>query len=224
MFCHLHPGVFTKNLHREDENHFSNCIYYDIPVVDTIAPFTQGNSNEEVDSFYNALTVDGIHPNDAGHAIYARQVENVIDEMVTRSSGSETVPPPLNEVVSRFDHFLWYGKDTFIRNGNSLCMTLPPPGCNDIENFISNDNRVLMVIDQNDLPGRNSCNIMNNDQEIITRTINWPYTFSQRHIFPVSTNYAPVSGTLTLNFENEEQADGFNGIGFISGSSWPKDE
>lgn len=69
--------------------------YYGIPVVDTIAPFRKGNTNQEIDDFYNMLTADGIHPNDAGHAVYARQIENTIDKMVSSHADTEiNLPPP----------------------------------------------------------------------------------------------------------------------------------
>lgn len=40
--------------------------HYNIPTADTITPFTNGENGE-----YESLTVDNIHPNDKGYAIYA---------------------------------------------------------------------------------------------------------------------------------------------------------
>lgn len=59
----------------------SICEHYDILVADTIAAFN--NSGKA----YDDLTVDGIHPNDAGQEIYYETVKAVIDDNVAASTG-----------------------------------------------------------------------------------------------------------------------------------------
>ena len=131
----------------------------------------------------------------------------------------------MNRAVTYFDRFFWFGKENFIRDGNSYLITLDDPvACSGEKNFLSDGNGVLMVMDLNDMPGGNSCSFVNNSQTVFERVMDWPYEFSQRHIAAVSADCILESGTLTLNFKNTEQADGFHGIGFVSGSSLPKDE
>ena len=179
--------------------------HYEIPLADTIEPFQ--NRHEE-------LTVDDVHPNDAGHRIYVETVENVIDEKTENlpSYHSKNIEP-VNEEVSIFDSFKWYGADEFERNGNSYSLKT---------NIIGK----VLGLDYSLFSGDNNCKILIDGKEFVEREISFDYDFNERFIVIVNEEWNEdpliVKNEIEIVFSDDEsgreQADGFMGIA-VSGIS-----
>lgn len=173
--------------------------HYEIPLADTIEPFK--NRHEE-------LTVDDVHPNDAGHRIYAETVENVIDEKTENlpSYHSKNIEP-VNEEVSIFDSFKWYGADEFERNGNSYSLK-------------TNINGRVLGLDHSLFSGDNSCRILVDGKDFAEREISFDYDFNERFIVIVNEEWNEdpliVKNEIEIVFSDDEsgsqQANGFMGI------------
>ena len=195
-----------------------NCIkeiagYYNIPVVDCIKLF------DEQIAGYDSYVKDGVHLNDAGHALYSEAVEVVIDGQIK----SHALPISLNEQpkypnTAFFDNSYWISSDRFTRNGNSYSIELPDDiiGSGTPE-FISGGKGVLMVVDIIDYPGENAMFVYNNGKLTAERKTDWKYQFRQRHIPGISYGLVIEKGSLTIEFGSSEQADSFKGCGFILG-------
>lgn len=79
----------------------SICEHYSILVVDTIAAF---NNSAKA---YDDLTVDGVHPNDAGQEIYFETIKAVIDDNVAASTDKMADVDVINADVHKYDNFVW---------------------------------------------------------------------------------------------------------------------
>ncbi len=190
--------------------------YYQIPVVDTIQAF------QEFEDGYDALVVDGVHPNDLGYEIFAREVEKVLDSEIKRKSlpiGKKDKTK--NTQTDFFDNSIWVGIDKFERNDlvYSIDISKDIIG-NGEKNFLSDGIGVMMVIDIIDiidLPGQNNLFVINNGEKIAEREKKWDYSFGQRHIPIIDNNIVIKAGKLSIEFTSVEQADSFQGCGFILG-------
>ena len=172
--------------------------YYGILVADTIKPFTDGSNGE-----YDDLTRDTVHPNDEGQAVYAEVIEKIIDNEVKLS--------PINLEADSFENFIWFGKDSFEREGNVFILKTDP------ENPISG----IMGIDYTFVSGENTCTITIDDILYSAPEITFNYDFSQRHIMIVNPDIntpVTVNNKVEISFQTEQQADGFYGICFSGGS------
>ncbi len=172
--------------------------YYGILVADTIKPFTDGSNGE-----YDDLTRDTVHPNDEGQAVYAEVIEKIIDNEVKLS--------PINLEADSFENFIWFGKDSFEREGNVFTLKTDP------ENPISG----IMGIDYTFVSGENTCTITIDDILYSAPEIAFNYDFSQRHIMIVNPDIntpVTVNNKVEISFQTEQQADGFYGICFSGGS------
>lgn len=183
--------------------------HYGCPVVDTIAPF----SND-----YDNLVKDGIHPNDDGYKVYASEVENAIDDAVAQGMKTEEVIKPFDDNVMVFDNFVWIPKENFKRFENSYAINI----IGDIKAVgtlspVGSEAEPVVVVDKYDFEGSNRIIVSNNAQKIIDLQYEWPYVFKQRHIPVVSKGCEINEGTIRVTFDTNEQADTFEGIGFILG-------
>ena len=96
----------------------SICEHYSIPVVDTIAAFN--NSGKA----YDDLTVDGIHPNDAGQEIYFETIKAVIDDNVAASTGKMADVDVINADVHKYDNFVWYDASSDFERVDDITFTI----------------------------------------------------------------------------------------------------
>lgn len=170
--------------------------HYDIFVADTIAPFADGSRGE-----YSALTADGIHPNDAGYAIYADVINKIIDSAVAEYKGYNAEPTvPLYEGVEDFDNFTFIKAKEFERCENTFTYTL------------SSSVSGICGIDYAFVPGQNSCKIFIDGVEFAAPESYFDYDFTQRKIMVLKPDYITAQNTIEVRFIDEEQADKFNGI------------
>lgn len=189
----------------------SICAHYNIPIADTIAPFTTTGE-------YNlTLTNDGVHPNDAGQRVYFETIRAVINENLGTAYTSENISP-INPEITRFDHFLWLGTqycgtlDGVIPNAafertDDLTYTL---SCSSLEfSEISG----MLGINYTYQSGDNKASIFVDGQEFSAPTVTFNYDFSQRHIIQVD-DYCTVRDEIKVVFATKEQADGFLGMCF----------
>ena len=73
-----------------------------------------------------------------------------------------------------------------------------------------------MITDVFDYSGENNIRVLNNDKEIAYREASWPYEFKQRHIPILAADVTLDPGTLSITFENAEQLEEFEGLGFLA--------
>ncbi len=190
--------------------------HYHIPVADLIEPFRAD---------YDNLVVDGTHPNNDGYRIYAKVLEEIIDEQVESAGEAEAGGnkadefkqiAPFDENVKFFDDFLWIPGSSFKKYGKKLAVTLDQDiSGSGVKTSLSSGQGVFLLADINDYPGENSLRILNNSTEVATRSLTWPNEFAQRHIPVVAKDVTLESGTLTIEFNSKKQADDFEGIGII---------
>lgn len=169
------------------------CEYYDIPVADTIAPFAED---------YASYTGDGTHPNDAGQAIYAEVMEEVIDQGVYDLKDFPDYDlEPMNEGVTVFDNFRYIAADEFERTDD---MTYTITGLS-IEGVFG--------IDYSYQSGDNVTEIYVDGELFAAPTRTFDYDFSQRHILIVSDD-CTVENEIRIVFSSKELADAFRGLIF----------
>ena len=173
----------------------SICEHYSIPVVDTIAAF---NNSEKV---YDDLTGDGVHPNDAGQAIYFETVKAVIDDNVSASTGKMADADVINADVHKYDNFVWYDASSDFER------------VDDTTFIISTSASGILGIDYTYESGDNKADIYVDGELFESPTVTFDYDFSQRHILVVS-NDCTVKNEIKVVFTSKEQADGFNGMCF----------
>lgn len=173
----------------------SICEHYDIPVADTIAAFN--NSGKA----YDNLTVDGIHPNDAGQEIYYEIVKAVIDDNVAASTGKMADVDVINAVVHKFDNFVWYGADKDFERVDDTTFTLNASASG------------VFGIDYTFESGDNKADIYVDGEVYESPTVTFNYDFSQRHIMVVSDD-CRVEKEIKVVCNSKEQVDGFRGMCF----------
>ncbi len=183
--------------------------HYGCPVVDTIAPFSAD---------YDNLVKDGTHPNDEGYKVYAREIESVIDNAVTQGVDTDKEINSYDDNVRIFDNFIWIPKQSVKRRDNSFAINvIGDIRAKSLMDPIGSGTDPVVVIDEYDYEGINRVVVYNNDQMVMEWQLEWPYTFRQRHINVVSQGAEINEGTLKVAFDTKENADSFEGIGFILG-------
>ncbi len=171
--------------------------HYDILIADTIEPFMAGDYGA-----YNQLTDDGIHPNAAGQEIYKNVITEVIHQAVKAGLGhSLWNNSPVHDNVEKFDHFAWFRADEFQREGNTFTLNL--------KETITG----TLALYSYHVPGDNAYQIYADNTEIFNHEFDWPYGFRQAYIMETADN-CTVNSTVRISFENEIQANGFQGICF----------
>ena len=173
----------------------SVCEHYSIPVADTIAAFN--NSGKA----YDALSNDGVHPNDAGQEIYFETVKKIIDDNVAASMGKMSDVDVINADVHKFDNFVWYDADSDFERVDDTTFT------------ISTSASGILGIDYTYESGDNKADIYVDGELFESPTVTFDYDFSQRHILVVSDDCI-VKNEIKVVFTSKEQADGFKGMCF----------
>ena len=177
--------------------------HYGISTADTIPPFTNGENGD-----YQSLTVDNIHPNDKGYAIYAQVLEETISANVKNHH-----PSPKNLPSNIFPDSLNYAVLTSIpttsltRTENTFTGTIDLPKTTSIKIGIELDN----------FKGSNSYELAVNNTKIFQKQFKWK--FPQKHFITQLAAYKPTNATtttqLSITFGTQNQADSFKGF-FIS--------
>lgn len=171
------------------------CAQYNIPVADTIEAFNKSGKD------YNALTKDGVHPNDAGQDIYFETLKDIIDSNVAAYTGKMEDVEVINVDVKKFENFIWYGADTDFKRIDDTTFMLQTSAFG------------VLGIDYNFESGDNKADIYTDDELYESPTVTFNYDSSQRHIMIVGDN-CTVEKELKVVFNTKEQADGFNGMCF----------
>ena len=173
--------------------------HYGLPVADTIAPFRAN---------YKNLVMDGTHPNNDGHRIYCETVMGIIEPLVTARRGYDPQNVPVvNDRVTAFDTFQWFGAEQFAREGNTFTLSTRTHG-------------VILGIDYCFTSGANRCKILVDGEEFAAPEVTFNYDFSQRHIMIVNDwlrgETVNVHREIKVVFAEDEagktQADQFNGL------------
>lgn len=163
--------------------------YYGYPTVDTITPFSKD---------YDALTSDGVHPNDAGQRIYFEEVFRVIARCVEEYRGKEPdLPSPINSGVTDFDAFRSITASEFERiNDLTYCVSINISGTMGIDYnpSKSTDKTVEIYVD-----------------DLLLDTLS--FDFGQRHILIVA-DHCEAREKIRIVFKTKEAADGFYGLYF----------
>ncbi|MBR1641478.1 MAG: SGNH/GDSL hydrolase family protein [Butyrivibrio sp.] len=182
--------------------------HYKLPVADTIEPFKAD---------YDNLTVDGCHPNNAGHRIYADVVESIVDDAVQNRVLSDYDIEPYDGDVLFFDNYTWISRNDFLKLGKRYCIKIPKTiSGNGKKTSLSDGSGVYLVTDIVDQEGSNNIKIYSDKEEIASREFEWNYSFEQRHIPILQKDVILQEGiTLSIQFESGKQAKRFEGIGFI---------
>ena len=194
-----------------------NCIkeiagYYNIPVVDCIKLF------DDQIAGYDSYVIDGIHLNDAGHALYSEAVEGVIEEQIKiKALPVSLKEQPKHTNTSFFDNSYWIPSNSFTRNGNTYSIELPDEIKGSGIPSFTGEKGVLIVIDIIDYPGENVITVFSNGKKTAERKTDWKYSFRQRHIPEISYGLVIEKGSFIIEFSSTEQADSFKGCGFILG-------
>lgn len=174
------------------------CEHYGILVADTILPFTDGSNGE-----YSSLTTDGVHPNAQGYAIYAKVINEIIDNAAEAYTEYDTKEiTPMYAGVENYKNFKYISTKQFQRKDNTYTYTVDEP--------ISG----ICGIDYALVSGENSCKIFIDGVEFAAPERYFDYDFTQRRIMIVNTEYINAEKTIEITFADREQADGFNGICF----------
>lgn len=184
--------------------------HYDIPMADTIEPFTNGNNGE-----YRFLTRDGIHPNDKGYSIYASVIENLIKAKVPSERKRSAIyslinkkykiPEPLLSDSAEYANFQEFTTKHFKRQGNEFNCTI---------NIPQNSH---LGIDVNLLEGSNCYELILNGNPVSKKEFVRKH-FTQRHIIELTDNLklnTSAEANICLKFKFKNQANSFKGL-FIS--------
>ncbi len=182
--------------------------HYKCPVVDTITPFSAD---------YDSYVKDGTHPNDAGHRIYADAVLAAVREMVIGRKIEPKDIEPASASVRLFDDFVWFPRESFRKDGQTFtCEVERAIVGNGLADAVGGGNGAVMITDVFDYSGENNIRVLNNDKEIAYREASWSFEFKQRHIPILAADVTLDPGTLSITFENAEQLEEFEGIGFLA--------
>lgn len=189
-FLESSQKVYTRKIQTIQEI----CRNYKIPVVDTLDEFYQSGIA------YENLTMDGVHPNNAGYDLYAKAVKKTIDSFVQQDEGFLPETGICFDECLDYENFRWFGVNKFTK-------------VNDTE-FLLKLN--LMVdahvgLDYTRFKGENGVKVLIDDFVMSDFVDTYNHDFSQRHIFTF-VDGAGIQNELRIVFKTKEQADTFNGV------------
>ena len=170
------------------------CEYYEIPTADTITPFNTAEIG------YDALTTDGVHPNNEGQKIYFETVMDVIkaeyDKNIERLY---SMPEPIIPEVRNFDRFRYLRAEEFKRTDDVTY---------EADYAFAN---ALLGLDFDIQNGENRVEIFLDGESFHTMTSTWDFGFDQRHIEPFCSG-ATAKHSVKIVFLNKKAADSFRGL------------
>lgn len=171
--------------------------YYDMPVADTIAPY-----RDKANGGYNALTSEnGIDPNEKGHEIYAKVIEDVISQEVRKGTTyNDANIEPLKEWVVNLNEFKGITAREFKQTGNKFVYTLEEPITG------------VFGIDYKYTVGENSCKIFIDGKEYKAPQATVNSQYDHVYILLLQNKRIVAKKSIEVRFSTEEQANGFKGI------------
>lgn len=191
--------------------------HYNIPIADTIEPFTNGKNGE-----YRSLTRDGIHPNDKGYNIYACVIEKLIETKAQTKSKNfdiyslicknHNIPEPLLPDSEEYANFQIFTTNNFKIQGNEFNCSI---------NIPQNSH---LGIDVNLIEGSNCYEFIINGNSVLKKEFVRKH-FTQRHIIELTDNFKLISSgdvNICVKFKYNNQADSFKGL-FLSSPVSPSE-
>lgn len=174
------------------------CEYYHIPYADTIHSFSHSGYS------YEELTADAIHPNALGYKLYCQTIIDLLQSGLSESPfGRAESKEPLNPQCDLFDNAVYISKEDMTQTDDGY--------------IYQTDQSINGIgMDRTFLPGEHTLKIQIEDQ-LLDVSYTWNYTFSQRHIEPLTdTPYHGV--TIRITSPNTEDDNFFHGIILLSAS------
>lgn len=173
---------YTENI----KNIIEISDYYGISYVDTIKAFKEsGFSNEE-------LTIDLVHLNEKGHEVYADSIWNTLQDKVLMPEHEQAkLKKPLNKEVENFEHFYYIDKNQMTASNDGL-------------SFFVDGTIETLGIDQLHEPGNNKL-MVTIGNETLDLSYEWNYSFSQRHISLIQSEYIKESKQTKIIIQGDEK-------------------
>ena len=170
--------------------------HYNIPTVDTIIPFTNGENGS-----YSSLTVDGIHPTNKGYSLYAKALETLIEQNMQNNQKSKKhkLPPPIFANSIKHSCFIELSTNTLTRTENTFIGKINLP----VSSFIG--------IEVNFITGTNSYEIYVNEKNLVKKEFYWKYP-NKHFITDISETSFTGPQTIKITFDSPYQADSFKGF------------
>lgn len=169
----------------------SLCDHYNADIADVAKAFNANRGSSLISS-------DGLHPNNAGHAVYSDTIKSVVDQNVASRKNWAKTPDPADSSVKDFDHITYFNKDRFQKvNDTTYEMTVP----SEQSGYVG----VYCTI----TPGAKSVTVAMDNNKL---TWNPPrtYTYSQDDVIQMGNGTA--KSKIVVTFGTTAQAETFNGV------------
>ncbi|MCR5486103.1 MAG: SGNH/GDSL hydrolase family protein [Lachnospiraceae bacterium] len=172
--------------------------HYGLMVSDMIGAFSESGAS------YESLTADGVHPNDAGYALYCDTLMKAVSARADSYEAYEKQETsPVNENMEEFDHFYYIPKEACIPSDDGLSLTIPfsaemtgKPGL-DLDLVFSTG--ITLEVDGN---------------PFYSGEIQWTQGYRLHNIIRLGDRECRIRQSVTLRFTSREAADGFRGLVF----------
>ena len=167
------------------------CSHYSADIADVAKAYNARRGSSLISS-------DGLHPNNAGHEVYADTVKAVVDQNVSSRKGWNTMPTPLDSSIKDYDRITYFTKDRFQKiNATTYEMRVP------------SEQSGYVGVECSCTPGANSISV-SMDNNKLSWNASRIYTYTQKDMMPMGNGTAKEK--ITVSFGTESQAETFNGI------------
>lgn len=203
-YPHASMVAVAEHTQRDTSNNPSNkmrviealCSHYGADIADIAMAF---NANKGT----SLISIDGLHPNNDGHLMYAATIKSVIDQNAGARKGFPGIVAPADRNVTQFDYITYFNKDQFQRSGNTYTLNVPSPQSG------------YVLVDTSLSTGVNVINV-----SMDSTSLRWSngrvYTYDQKEFVPLGIGTA--NQTIKVNFAASLHADKFTGLMVCYGS------
>ena len=203
-YPHASMVAVAEHTQRDTSNNPSNkmriienlCSHYGADIADIAMAFNANRGS-------SLISVDGLHPNNEGHLMYAATIKSVIDQNAGARKGFQGIVAPADRNVTQFDYITYFYKDQFQRSGNTYTMNVPSSqsGYVLVDTSLSTGINVVTV-------SMDSTNLRWSNGRV--------YTYDQKEFVPMGSGTA--NQTIKVNFAASLHADKFTGVMVCYGS------
>ena len=203
-YPHASLVAVAEHTQRDTSNNPSNkmriienlCSHYGADIADIAMAFNANRGS-------SLISVDGLHPNNEGHLMYAATIKSVIDQNAGARKGFQGIVAPADRNVTQFDYITYFYKDQFQRSGNTYTMNVPSSqsGYVLVDTSLSTGINVVTV-------SMDSTNLRWSNGRV--------YTYDQKEFVPMGSGTA--NQTIKVNFAASLHADKFTGVMVCYGS------
>ena len=203
-YPHASLVAVAEHTQRDTSNNPSNkmriienlCSHYGADIADIAMAFNANRGS-------SLISVDGLHPNNEGHLMYAATIKSVIDQNAGARKGFQGIVAPADRNVTQFDYITYFYKDQFQRSGNTYTMNVPSSqsGYVLVDTSLSTGINVVTV-------SMDSTNLRWSNGRV--------YTYDQKEFVPMGSGMA--NQTIKVNFAASLHADKFTGVMVCYGS------